>query len=257
MPSLDIRLLGEFRVLLDGSPVRGIDSGRVQSLLAYLVIHRDAPQSRQHLAFLLWSDSSESQARTNLRHVLHQLRQVLPGADRYVRADAKTLQWVPDARCTCDVVRFEGAVDRVGEAGIGHRGVMRAALEDAASAYGGDFLPASYDEWALSERERLRGRFAGTLEHLVGLLEDERDYGAAIRWAERLLRHDPLREATNRGLMRLYALSGDRARALRIYHVCASTLQRELGVEPSLSTRDVYERVLRVQARRLRSRPQR
>lgn len=245
MPSLDIRLLGEFRVLLDGGPVRGIDSARLQALLAYLVIHRDAHQSRQHLAFLLWPDSSEPQARTNLRHLLHGLRKALPDADRYLRVDAKMLQWVPDAGCTCDVVRFEDAAVRAGAAGIADADVQRVALEEAANAYGGDFLPASYDEWTLAERERLRGRFAKTLESLVGCLEDRRDYGAAIRWAERLLQHDPLREATYRGLMRLYALSGDRARALRVYHVCASTLQRELGVEPGLPTRDVYERVLR------------
>lgn len=61
-------------------------------------------------------------------------------------------------------------------------------------------------------------------------LERAGDYAAAIQQANRLLRSDPLREETYRRLMRLYALHGDRAAALRIYYTCATTLQQELGV---------------------------
>src|SRR4029453_7417321 len=44
--------------------------------------------------------------------------------------------------------------------------------------------------------------------------------------------------------MRLHALSGDRASVLRIYQACTTVLERELGVEPSLTTRAAYERAL-------------
>ena len=37
---------------------------------------------------------------------------------------------------------------------------------------------------------------------------------------------------------------GDRARALHVYHECAAVLERELGVEPSAATRQVYEDLL-------------
>src|SRR5205085_4000488 len=39
---------------------------------------------------------------------------------------------------------------------------------------------------------------------------------------------------------------GDRALALRTYHVCATTLVRELGIEPSAATRGHYEALLTV-----------
>src|SRR5260370_40763796 len=41
--------------------------------------------------------------------------------------------------------------------------------------------------------------------------------------------------------MRFYGLRGDRAAALRVYHTCVTLLERELGTEPSQSTRAVYE----------------
>ncbi len=40
--------------------------------------------------------------------------------------------------------------------------------------------------------------------------------------------------------MRLYSLCGDRARALRVYHTCVTVLERELDVEPSSATHDIY-----------------
>ncbi len=74
------------------------------------------------------------------------------------------------------------------------------------------------------------------------LLEQERAYSAAITVAQRL------HEATYRQLMRLRALSGDRAAALRTYHTCASRLERELGIAPGKATRQVYERLMQQDA---------
>jgi tetratricopeptide (TPR) repeat protein len=59
-----------------------------------------------------------------------------------------------------------------------------------------------------------------------------------------MLRHNPLHEAIYTRLMELYAASGMVAEALRVYHSCATTLERELGVEPGANTRQAYERLL-------------
>ncbi|MCQ0017814.1 AAA family ATPase [Actinomadura madurae] len=63
----------------------------------------------------------------------------------------------------------------------------------------------------------------------------------AVRYAEQLVGCDPLREEGHRLLIRLCGEGGDRVRALRAYHVCATTLERELGVGPSPETRAMYE----------------
>jgi len=69
-----------------------LESARAESLLGYLLLHRDAPQPRQRLAFLLWPGSTESQAQTNLRKVLHNLRRALPSADRLIEIGPRTLR---------------------------------------------------------------------------------------------------------------------------------------------------------------------
>lgn len=150
-------------------------SPRLQSLLACLALHRGTPQSRQHLAFSLWPESAEPQARTNLRHLLHHLRKALPEADRFIRADAQTLTWRHDAPATLDVAAFEDALNRADEAAQrGDDENLLAALEQAVERYGGALLPASYDDWVVPERERLHMRFGEALERLVRLLEARR-----------------------------------------------------------------------------------
>jgi tetratricopeptide (TPR) repeat protein len=58
IPTLHIHLLGDFMLVSGETPVTTVTVPRVQSLLAYLVLHRSAPQDRSHLAFLLWPDST-------------------------------------------------------------------------------------------------------------------------------------------------------------------------------------------------------
>jgi predicted ATPase/DNA-binding SARP family transcriptional activator len=246
IPTLRIRLLGDFLVLADDTPLATLNVPRLQALLAYLVLKRSAPQPRPHLAFLLWPDSTEAQARANLRKLLHQLHQALPDAERFLHADTQTVQWRPDARFTLDVAEFERALARAEQAERNKERIAeRQALQEAVEAYHGDLLPSCYDEWVLPERERLRQAFLGALERVVALLERARDFGAAIGYTQRLLRHEPLREETYRDLMRLQMRSGDRIGALETYRTCVTVLERELGVEPSAATQELYDRLVR------------
>src|SRR4029077_1111117 len=78
--------------------------------LGYLLHHHDAPQPRQRLAFLLWPCSTERQAQTNLRKVLHTLRRALPGADGLIEVGPRTLRWRAEAPLWLDVEHFERAL---------------------------------------------------------------------------------------------------------------------------------------------------
>jgi predicted ATPase/DNA-binding SARP family transcriptional activator len=253
-PTLHIRLLGDFSLIYRDESVASINTPRLHSLFAYLVLHRDAPQLRQHLAFLFWPDTSEAQARNNLRQLLHQLRYALPDADRFLHADARTLGWRHNAAFFLDVAEFERALASADAAE--HEKDQRTALKRAADLYRADLLPSCYDEWIGAERERLRLRHRHALARLIDLLEAQREYAEAIRHAQRLIRDDPIDEEAYRCLMRLLALNSDRASALRIYHSCVATLQRELGVEPSQATREAYEGLLRTDSPAMRA-PQR
>ncbi|MBW7884918.1 MAG: AAA family ATPase, partial [Caldilineaceae bacterium] len=141
-----------------------------------------------------------------------------------------------------DVDDFENAIAAVEEAQEGGSSSrIKERLERAISLYRGDLLPSCYDDWILPERERLRIILIDSLGKSIHLLERQHDYTEAIRYAQCLLIHDPLREGTYRHLMRLQALNADRAGALHTYQTCATLLKRELSVEPSSETKKLYE----------------
>lgn len=242
--ALTVRLLGDFALAYHGEPVTTVKTPRLQSLFAYLLLDRQATHARRQLAFLLWPDSAEGQALTNLRKQLLYLYQALPTPDSFLRIERGSVQWRPDAQVRLDVEEFERALNRA----AGAQGDQaRLALADAVTHYRGELFPDCYDEWIFPLRERLREQFVYGLERLVHLCEDRQLYGAAIEYAQRLLQHDPLRERSYRQLMRLYALNGDRALALRTYHTCVTQLNDELGVEPDGETQAAYERLLQHQ----------
>ena len=243
--TLHIRLLGGLSLVHGNQAVTAIHSPRLHSLLAYLLLHRDAPQLRQHLAFTFWPDSSEAQARNNLRQILHELRHALPEADRFLVADNRTAGWRADSAFELDLAAFEAALaEAAASRGDGRE---RAALERAAELYRGELLPGCYDAWIEGERERLRQLHRRGLARLAEVLEAARDYPGAIRHLQRLVHDEPTDEDSCRALMRVLALSGDRAGALRLFRDHAATLRRELGVEPGAELRQAHAALLRDQ----------
>ena len=88
-----INLFGNLRIDCAGRPVTSVNTNRLQSLIAYLILHGHAPQPRERLAFVLWPGSSESQARTNLRQLLHHLERALPAECKSLVTDPYSVRW--------------------------------------------------------------------------------------------------------------------------------------------------------------------
>ncbi|MEM1278767.1 MAG: BTAD domain-containing putative transcriptional regulator, partial [Cyanobacteria bacterium P01_H01_bin.152] len=250
-PCLQINLLGKYHLSVNGISIADIQSERLQALLAFLLLHRDAPQSRQQLAVQLWPEISEGEAKANLRRRLHELKQKLPAAQTWLQVEKKTVQWLPDADYTLDVAAFETAVKAaypdladLADPDKASGRVNVAALDQAAKLYQGDLLPECYDDWIVSYRDNFRNQAITVLDALIPRLMEQNQIRIALGYAQQLQRLDPLHEPAYCHLMRLHALAGDRASALRVYHQCMTLLQEELGVPPSPSTSSLYEALL-------------
>lgn len=243
-PILQAQLFGTFSLVHGKIAITGVNSARLQSLLAFLILHADAPQSRQQVAFLFWPDTSEAQARNNLRQLLFQIRRTLPDSDRFLKIDTNTIFWKTDDKQSIDVWLFRQALK---DADLynqrGDQSLQRLVLEKAVSAYQGDLLPDSYDDWVEPERERLRLQSQNAHRKLIQILETQGEYMLALDVAQRLLLLDPLDEGTYVTLMRLHALNDDSTSARRVYQNAVETLQRELNVEPSEILRSTYQRL--------------
>jgi len=231
-----------------GRPVTAVNTNRLHSLLAYLILHGDAPQPRERLAFVLWPASSESQARTNLRQLLHHLKRALPNECNLLATDHLAVGWRQDESCTIDTVDFQAAIAEAGSARTENdRAREIQSLTTAAQLYEDDLLPALYDDWLAPLREDYRRRITEVVHRLATLFEEQKGYTTAIPLAERLVALDSLSESHHQLLIRLHAANHDRSSALRAYHQCMRVLRREMGVEPGPATMELFERILKAE----------
>ncbi|HEV8043236.1 MAG TPA: AAA family ATPase [Bryobacteraceae bacterium] len=244
-----ISLFGNLRISFAGRPVTTVNTNRLQSLMAYLILHGDMPHPRERLAFLLWPASSESQARTNLRQLLHHLKHALPAECNLLVTDHFAVQWRQDASCAVDAIDFQAAIV---EATAARKAQDREweiqSLTTAAQLYEDDLLPALYDDWLTPLRDDYRRRVGEALHRLATLFEEQKDYAAAIPCGQRLVALDSLCEPYHQLLIRLHAANHDRSSALRAYHQCMRTLRREIGVEPGAETQELFERILKAES---------
>lgn len=231
---LEVRLLGAVDVILDGRRLGAFNSLRLQRFLALIALRKDV-QHRSRLAFELWPDSNERQARTNLRKLLHDFRHSLPDVGEFVEIDNEIVRWIRAGPSEVDVLRFRDAT-------------AAGDLELAARLYSGDLLPACYDDWVLDERAKLRAEAYGVLLRLTKEAVGRDDHEATIRLARRIIDLEPTDEAAVRIQMEAYLALGDRAGALRSYHRYAEVLERDLALEPGEAIGAMY-RQLRADAR--------
>jgi len=243
MPRLKLSLLGAFRLLHGERPIP-IRAPRMQALLGYLALHPEAPPSRRRLAFLFWPESSEQQARTNLRKLLHRMRVIFPAVEGYLDLD-HLLRWREGVSLDIDVQMFRAETERARRAEEKQdRKAEETALARAVELYRGDLMPECYDVWVEPEREALRRGGIRALARLVQLLERRGDYHTAVMHARRLLILDEFDEEGYRQLMRLHALCGERTKVAQVYLRCLQVLQEGLGLEPDPATTALRDRLL-------------
>lgn len=260
MPKLSLSLLGSFQAVLDDVPVTVFESSKVRALLAYLAIEIDQPHSRDTLAALLWPLRPNSNALSNVRYALYNLRNALKDrtADPpFLLVTHHTVQFNAASSHCLDVTEFHSLVGIAGAlAGLDDKeqgpinDKLCPTLESAIALYKGPFLNGfsvsgspGFEEWALLKREQLNREMVSALQRLVVAYQERQAYAAATRCLRRQLELEPWDERGHRSLMRLLAVTDGRAAALRQYEACCRLLERDLGVEPTARTRRLYESI--------------
>src|ERR1041384_5650561 len=107
---LQIRLLGQFDTRLDGKRI-SIPTRVAQSLLAYLVLTAGTPHRREKLAGIFWPETSDENARKNLRQELWRIRKAISAQQSsqkdYLLGDELTLAFNRDSENWLDVSQIE------------------------------------------------------------------------------------------------------------------------------------------------------
>ena len=249
---LRMHFFGQVRVYRDDNYLDKFPTRKAQLLFCYLVWHREQCHSRNVLTGLFWQDSPEEQARKSLRTTLWRLKKLL-GADPNpeqpcLLVDNDDICFNTESDYWLDVEEFEKNLSQLPPhamtEGDSHPDEQTLhALTKAVELYQGDFMQGCYEDWCLFERERLQGLFLDALIRLMDHHRKQGTYEEAIRYGLRVLSYDPLLEQVHREVMRLHCLAGNRAAAMRQYHLCEAVLAKELGIEPMKETIELYAQI--------------
>lgn len=216
--------------------------GRV--LLAYLVLERRRPLSRDELVEAVWPVGAPAAAETALSALLSKLRRAL-GADRLASGTPVALTLPADAWIDVEAAaealhRAESAVAR-GEwkAAWGPARVVQHVTARA-------FLPGEDAPWIGDRRRQLEEWHLRSLE-LVSeacLAIGGSELDTAERAARSLVERAPYRESGHRALMRTLSRRGNPAEALQVYDRLRLRLREDLGAAPAAPTQALHRELL-------------
>jgi DNA-binding SARP family transcriptional activator len=240
---LRISVLGSFQVSGSSNIRCKFKSNKARALLAYLVIERNRPHSREQLTELLWPEKPPQSAFGNLRYALAHLRKVIGDADaqpHYLLISHESLQFNSLSNYELDVAVFTHLL-QIDDIEI---------LKQAVTLYQGDFLAGfpsinsnPFEEWIILKREQFRRQAIDALHFISSHYEQTGAYQQALPYAHRQVELEPWLEEAHQQFIRALALDGQRSAALAQYETCRRVLANELNVEPSRETIQLYETI--------------
>ncbi len=241
---VEIQLLGRMSVSQTGQRLGLSLAGATLELLAYLLCHADEVR-RDALAALMWEEVEPERARGALNTALWRIKKQVRSWPGIALISTPAAVRLDLGGCRLDVSQLEAAVRTARGATRTDDGVLkdevRADLAEAADLYRGPFLDGCGSSWALVERERLFDVHLRVLGLLMQDSSSRRDYDEALDYGRRLLVADPFHEQAQCQVMWLYALNGQRVRALVQYRSYEELLRREMSIRPIPEARALFE----------------
>jgi len=219
--------LGRFELWVHGRAAPPPPTHKARALAAFLVADQGHDVARERILELFWNDFEPERAREGLRTALssirHALRSAHDNADELLFADKSVVRWVGntefDVRRFDELARSEDVNDK------------QAALK----VYGGDFLEGTYEEWAVSERERIAGIYEALLADLVSRTND-------VHAARLLLARNPFHEQAYATLIHAQLEANRPAAAAELLAQYRAAML-EINAEPSPEFRDRFAHV--------------
>ena len=232
LPPVAVTLLGTFTVQVAGRRIQSWRTAKARDLLAFLVVSRGRPVTRDQMVEALWPGLGPYGAQA-LHTALYHLRRALGPASGMITFCDGLYQLDYDA-LTVDLDCFQ-------------RHAASEAEEDwrlAVARYQGDLLEGLDYTWCNAPRLRARLIYLDTLRHQADSMVRSARYGEAIETLHLLVQTEPLAEDAHVNLMECYAAMGNRSAAVQQYLILVRTLNDELGLAPSEDAQGVYQRLI-------------
>ena len=249
--SLEVRMLGEFSIRLNGQEITDSDnrSRKVWLLLAYMIYCRNRFISPEELVELRWGEEEGSSNPFNaLTTMLHRVRAMLnqlgggAGHDLIIRRDG-SYAWNSDIPFTFDVDDFERLCKSASAAQEEEK--LEQSLQ-ALALYRGDFLSKlSAEPWVVPISAYFHNLYVQTVQETLHLLESRGRLNDAVSLCQTAVSIEPYNEEIYRHLMRDLLDLGEHRKAIVVFEEMSQLLLNNFGLMPSEELRALHREAVR------------
>jgi len=235
-----IQVLGGLSIMDGSGELIELSSRKAEAIVIYLLFSEKTSVEREEMATLLWADMPESNALTNLRVTLANIKKQCGDLLLVTR---RRISIHPEAVIETDRTALEKTIKSTAANGLEKKELpleQARILAEKMALYRGDFLQGffvrnaiAFEDWAAYERETLRRQMIDALQMLIHTFKKNHMLREGIAAANQLLFIDSFNDAAYQWLIELYALNGERDKALETYEKYYTFLAEEIGVEPT------------------------
>lgn len=225
MDVISVKLLGTPSVKLNGKLI-SFPYKKSEALFYYVIINKKV--SREEAINMFWSESGEETGRKNLRDALYKIR---TSTSENIFSNSKSIIEFSDD------LTIESDVENITE-------------ENAVNLYDGDFLLNfsvkncyDFENWMQEKRDYYKKIYIKSIHNKINELISISDYSSIEKYGNILLKNDPYNEKNYRYLMKIYALSEDYNKAIRLYHELSGILKSDLNIYPEVKTKKLIREI--------------
>lgn len=252
--TIKIFMLGRFDITVEDKLVseRLNNSSKMKILLEYLLLHRDKPVTYYELFGILWPDDENENPINALKTLLYRLRNLFADSGHEelkecIISNRGTYQWNPDIECEIDIVEFEKLYDFVNEDKLSNKEKIE-LYNELISIYAGDLLPTESPElWLLPYSTYFHNLYLKCVKDMIVLLREKNDNEKIIEVCQIALNIDNYYENLHIELIKALLESGRNKEALKQYYYVIDLHQRQLGIQPPDTIREMYRQIVNVE----------
>ncbi len=230
MDILSVKLLGSPLVKLNNNII-AFPYKKAEALFYYVCINKKI--TREEATNMFWGDSGEETGRKNLRDALYKIKTSI---NENIFTSSKSI--------------IEFSDNFIIETDTG-----KISESNAVNLYTGDFLLNfsvkncyDFEIWVHEKKNYYRDIYIKSIYKKMNELISISDYNSIEKYGSILIKNDPYNEKTYRYLMKIYALSEDYNKAIRLYQELLDVLEKDLGVQPELKTKKIYKEILELKS---------
>jgi LuxR family maltose regulon positive regulatory protein len=249
---LTVNMLGPVEILRDRTRPLAADAWptrRARDILCFIVSRRHHRASKDTIIDTFWGETDFDVVEKNFHPTVSHIRKALNSnqalKQNFLLYRDGDYQLNSEFSYRIDIEEF----DRLLAAGENARRSRQfeeciQSYESALTLYRGEFMQGSYEPWVEEQRTYYREQYLRLLEALAGVAQTASDWSKAMQLAQLIIREDQFREDIHCMVIRAHAAMGNRGAAKDHYEGLKRMLESELGVEPSLETKKLYQQVI-------------